>query len=497
VLETAVVYPHIPRLEMDAAKARIAELVQTHRLAVVAIGDGTGFQETEKLISELIATSCPELRYAVVAQKPAQTYAGDSLAEKELPGLDRPLRTAVSVGRQLLDPLTELTKVNLRDLCSVRYLQELDGSTVERAIRRVAEECAAAVGPDLNTAPRTLLKYVPGLDAVTASEVVKWRTHKGPLASRHQLREVPKVNEDIWRQAVGFVKVQGSENPLDCTRIHPDYYPVAAAILEQLGVDGQDLSGPEVRAEIAKRRGEVKVGELEKRFDVHYLYVKDILDELVEPWADPRLKEQGPLLRRRQLGLADLEPGQTLYGTVRKVVDFGAFVDIGVSEDGLVHISELADDFVQTPYDVVSVGDMVKVRVVEVNPERHRIALSMRSESAPRKTPRPQRETDRSARPSVRRRPAATPAPRGRARGGVQAPQSTLGAESRRVKKVAVFQRKPGAEGGEREPATQRTRPQREEETKQEQQRQQKAPLDDLLRKLDIAAIERRGEQRQ
>jgi len=500
LLEMAIVYPHTPRFEIDQAKQHIAELIQKHKLTAAAIGDGTAEQETESLIATLIAEKFPELRYAVLSEKLAACYAASSLAERELQGLDRGLKSAVSLGRQLLDPLQELTKVNLKDLCPARYVQEVDSLVLEKIIRRVAEQCTAEVGPDINEAPRTLLKYVPGLDGARALEAVKWREQKGRFANRAQLKQVPKIDEEAWRQAVGFVRLQGSDNPLDVTRTHPDYYPVVTAILEQLGLSLESLREEEARKGIARRRGEVKFADLEKRFGVHYLLIKDMLDELVEPWPDPRLKGDGPMLRRRPLTFDDLQPGQVLHGTVRKVVDFGAFVDIGVSEDGLVHISELSDDFVRSPHDVVSVGDIVRVRVVEVDPQKRRIALSTRSQEVARKPARRRREPAAVSK-SDRRREQPAAVPQAKSKGGVRAPQSTLGRDSRRVQKLAAFARKkrerpraPAAAEVARERRSEQA-PRKPDEKQKE--RPERVQLHELLSKLDFAAIEKRGEQRQ
>jgi len=499
VLETAIVYPHMPRLEVQEAKAAIVELVQRHGLSAAAIGDGTAANETEQLFSEIIAESCPQLRYAVLSEKGALSYAGSSLAEKELPGLDRGLQVAVSLGRRLLDPLCELTRVELRELCPDLYLQEVDGTALEEALHSAAQECVAEVGLDLNTAPRTALKYVPGLDSSTALEVVNWRERRGAFSSRQQLREVPKVDERAWREAAGFVKVHNPDNPLDATRIHPDDYPVALAVLEQLEVSPRDLGKEETRQELARRRGEIKFADFEKRFGVHYLRLKDILDELADPWPDPRLKQEGPLLRQRRLTIRDVQPGQVLTGVVKKVVDFGAFVDVGVGEDGLVHISQLSDKFVQSPHDIVSVGDKVRVRVVEVDPERRRIALSMRSESASPRSRRPEREPRRRQEPSHRRpAPAAPPAESATTAAAVPVPQSTIGTQSRRVRKLASFQphtasrREPGDDAPQpkSKPGTKRQKP-------KERPDSDSTGLLDLLKKLDFAAIEKRGEQRE
>ena len=445
VLETGVVYPHTPRLETDEAMAQIAELVRKHKLGVAVIGEGNALQETEALICEVIAQQCPELRYVVVDSTAVQGYASSHLAEKELPSLPPELRTAVSIGRRFLDPLSELTKVNLSAFCLEQIADDVNSAALKTATARVAEECVALVGVDLNDAPETLLRCVPGLAGTAPADVVDYRASRGPFPDRKALRDVPKVDEQTWRRTVGFVRVRDSKNPLDRTRIHPDNYPVAESILNQLGVVLEGLDGPEAREQIKTRRGEIDFSSLEKQFGVHYLLIKGILDELVEPWPDPRMQEQGPVLRQRPLTFEDLKADQVLAGTVRKIVGFGVFVDVGVGEDGLVHISELSDHFVQSPYDVVTVGEQLKVRVIEVDSEKRRIALSMRPPGSrrlpPRKGPPRPRPDTRAGSPGADH---AVAAGRHAPRGG-HAPQSTVGAESRRVQKAASYKVAAGA----------------------------------------------------
>jgi len=301
-----------------------------------------------------------------------------------------------------------------------------------------------------------------------------------------------RLDQDSYERAIGFMRVEGSDNPLDVTRIHPRHYPVAESICQQVEVSLSDLTSEEGRAEFEAKRSDVQLTELEKQFDVHYLLLKDIVEEMVKPWPDPRLDQPGPVLRARRLSLEDLEPDQWVEGTVRNIVDFGVFVDIGVGEDGLIHISELADRYVETPYDVVSVGDSVRVRVVRVDMERKRIALSLREESA-----RPERR----GRPSRRRRreredkaptgagtradvPDKTPG------SAIRAPKSTVGSKSHRVQKASLSDRLSKAE--KRILKTPAAEAQEAEEGRKDQEAE-KEDLGGLLDKLDFANIERRG----
>ncbi|MDP6439100.1 MAG: Tex-like N-terminal domain-containing protein [Candidatus Brocadiia bacterium] len=490
VIETTIVYPHTPQLETEAAKSKIIEMIGGHQLSVAAIGSGTACQETEALVGEIIAESCQEFSYAVVDDVGISTYSESRLAGSELPGLSTDLRAAVATGRRLLDPLAEFTKLNLRTLCPAQQLQDINSAALKKAIAGVVQQCVADVGAELNTAPATLLRFVPGLGATTVEELVAHR-ERTPFAQRRELRDVPKIDEDAWRKAVGFLRVDASVNPLDRTRIHPDHYPVAEKILQDLGIAPENLETEEARAEIAKRRGEVDFGEFEKEFGVHYLVLKDLLDALVSPWPDLRATENGPALRKRRLTFGDLEQQQVLMGTVRKVVDFGVFVDVGVGEDGLVHISEMADSFVRSPHDVVSEGELIQVRVVEVDPEKKRIALSMRSESSPRRAPRrPQqrRASEESGTERVRergRRPVADAAAQG---GGVRRPESTLGMASRRVQKVSSL--KGGGDSHKGGPARHRRQA---GQTNEQEAQLPVLKASELVGRLGFAAIEKRG----
>ena len=493
VLETDTVHPHTPLMETEKGEARILELIQKHNLAVAVVGDGTGSQETEALLAKIITEKCPNLRYAVLTQAEAEAYAASPVAAKELPDLSEGVRASVSLARRALDPLVELTKINLRSLCSGEYVDDCDAAALKKTMHDVAQECVAEVGVDLNAAPLSLLRCVPGLNSVSAAELVKWREAHTRFETRDDLKQVPKVDENAWRQAAGFVRIEPAKNPLDGTRIHPDHCQLSTAILAQLQVTPEELRTEDGRGKVSKTRNAANYADLEKNFGAHYLVIKDVLDEMVNPWPDPRKGGIGIVLRTRPLSLQDLQPGQALLGTVRKVVDFGAFVDVGLGEDGLVHISELSDKFVQSPYDVVSEGDLVRVKVVEVDAEKRRIALTMRSEAARKparkRTERPEREEGRRA-PAARLTDAEVPKAEG---ARVRAPQSTVGRGSRRVQKLME------TKGPRKAPEPAAAAPAKKEAEKPPEQKKHEPPqvakASDIVGKIGFAAVEKRGKR--
>lgn len=491
VLATTTVYPHAPQRQRSEAVETICLLVKEHELEVAAIGDGTACEETEELISEIIAEKAPDLRYTTISEVGLDSYATSRGARNELSEMDADERCAVSIGRRLVRPLSELVKINPRQLCPEPYPEDVNGGALKTLLELVIEECVCAVGVDANRAHYSLLRYVCGLDPDKSLELVSYRDSYGPIKSRKQLRQVPKIDRESFDQAAGFLKIEVSDNPLDVSRIHPRFYPVAERICEQLEIALADLAEQGGRKKLKERRSEVQLTELEKEFEVHYLLLKDIIEEMVNPWSDPREEKPPPLLRQRRLSFEDLEPDQWLKGTVRNIVDFGAFVDVGVGEDGLIHISELSDGYVETPYDVLSVGDTIRVRVVSVDEDRSRIALSLREESErperrerrKRSGGRPRRERREEPRQVATEVPGTTPT-------SVRAPKSTIGSQSRRVQKAAMADRaaeaqKPAEEEHEAKAATDA---ERAEEHVQEEQ-----PAGGLLDRLDFANIERRG----
>jgi len=496
VLETTTVYPHTPQNEVQEAKQTISHLIEKHGLEVVAIGDGVASDETEALICELISERHPNLYYTVVSATGIEGYANGRLARSELPSVPREERCAVALCRRVLDPLGELVKINPRELCPEPYADEVNGGALKELLERLIEECVCEVGVDVNTAHCGSLRYVSGLGPEKALAVADYIARHGPLKSRVELRNVPKVDEESYERAVGFIKVPDSANPLDATRIHPRFYPVAEAICEQLGISLASLKTPEGREQARQRRSELKLSELEKQFDVHYLLLKDIISELCDPWPDPRRDEHAPILRQGRLTLEQLKPDQWLMGTVRNIADFGVFVDIGVGEDGLVHISQLSDRFVQSPYDVISVSDRVRVRVVEVDPQKRRIKLSMRAPGGhkePFEPARPgRRQLERHRAESYR--PAAAAGPKAAA-SAVRTPKSTLGWQSRRVQKAAMAER---LSKTQQQILKKRQQPKGTQTARSEEKPDQKPSprVSGLLERLGFATIERRGEHR-
>ncbi|MFP4176129.1 MAG: S1 RNA-binding domain-containing protein [Candidatus Brocadiia bacterium] len=495
VQEKVRVYPHTPRNEKEAAVETIRELVEKHDISRVAIGEGTATRQTEDLFAEIIQNHCPDLRFTVLDDEAADEYAGSNVANKELPGVRKAMRTAAFLARQIVDPLRELAKVDLRNLCRVRYAEDIDSKVLRETLEQLAEECVGLVGPDLNDASTPLLSHVPGLDRDSAHRIAEHRDKKGGFKRRRHVRDVEGIDEDQWRRSVGFVRLQDSDTPLDNTRIHPEHYVVAETMLKQLGVSSDDLDDEEVREDIANRRGEVKFAALEKQFDVHYLLLKDILDELVHPWPDPRMHQEERVFRQKPLRFDDLEPLQVLRGTVRKVVDFGAFVDVGVKEDGLVHISEMSDEFVHSPYDVLSVGDQIKVRVVEVDPERRRIALTMRSEEAAKKAAKrkakAREEAEKREEERRRRKEKAKEVPDADLPSSVGQARSNVGKKSRRMQKLEQY-------GKEGQDAKKSGEERKDEEAKSEdaEETKEEAESGDLLDKLQFASVEKRGEEK-
>jgi len=493
VLAVDTVHPHIPRQEVEEAKERIAQLVEEHKLALVAIGDGTACQETESVIAQIIQAKCPHLSYAIVSEAGLEAYAKSRAAAKELPDLAPEHRASVSIGRRLSDPLMELLKVDPLELCTSEYAQDVDEGLLQKTLNRLIEDCLCEVGVELNTVPECALRHMSGLDAVISASIVAHRRLKGPFKSREQLKEVPGLAQKTFRQIAGFVKVAESDNPLDRTRIHPHFYVVAEKICEQLSLPLAQVGTEEGRELIAKRRYEIQLSELEKEFGVHYLLLKDIIDELVNPWPDPREREQPPVLRQRQFTFDDLQSGQVMTGTVRNIVDFGVFVDIGVGEDGLIHISELADRYVHSPFDVVSVGEHVRATVVDVDPKKRRIALTMRSAGASEPARRNVRREPEPESARVVQKKDKKEAARERPGGSIQRPQSTLGWGSRRVEKAKLD--KPLSKTEQQilksADAAQKRRAEPQQQGKKKDARE--GGLGGLLGKVAFATVERRG----
>lgn len=374
LLDHGVVYPTKPRHDVAGTKRELARLVKKHRINTIVIGNGTASRETEEVVSDFIAESAPELRYTIVNEAGASVYSASELASQEYPDLDVTTRGAMSLGRRLQDPLAELVKIPPQSIGVGQYQHDLDQGELARALGNVVEDVVNRVGVNVNTASASLLGYVSGITPTVARNIVAWREEHGAFSDRRQLKDVPKLGPKAFEQCAGFLRIPGAANPLDATAVHPESYAVARALLERAGVGEKDLARggiPDIRQRVgnaATLAGELGCG---------IMTLLDILGELEKPGRDPRDDAPAPVFSRAALSIDDLQPGMELTGTVRNVVDFGAFVDVGVHQDGLVHISKLARRFVKHPSDVVSVGDTVKVWVEQVDRDRKRISLTM------------------------------------------------------------------------------------------------------------------------
>ncbi|MGQ9681190.1 MAG: Tex family protein [Anaerolineae bacterium] len=374
VLETATIYPHEPHNRREQALELLFSYLQQRGADVLAIGNGTASRETEALAAEAVERA-GRGSYTIVSEAGASVYSASPLAREELPELDVSLRGAVSIARRLQDPLAELVKIDPKSIGVGLYQHDVDQKALAEALDGVVESAVNYVGVDLNTASPALLRYVSGLTARSAKAIVAHREAQGAFRERSQLLQVTGIGPKVFEQAAGFLKIPGGVNPLDNTFIHPESYDVCRRLFALMGVRGDEAGLAE---RVADWRRTQDLRRLAAQLQVGLPTLTDILDNLQKPGRDPREALPGPLLRRDVLSIEDLHEGMVLKGTVRNVVDFGAFVDIGVKRDGLVHVSQLADRFVRNPLEVVSVGQVVEVRVLGVDKERGRINLSMK-----------------------------------------------------------------------------------------------------------------------
>jgi len=384
VLETGVIYPTKPRVDLEGSARTLRAAIRAHSVRVIAIGNGTGSRETELFVADLLRDYAGEVAYLVVDEAGASVYSASPLAAEELPDLDVSLRGAVSIARRVIDPLAELVKIDPRSVGVGQYQHDVDQRKLSRALAAVVESCVNYVGVDVNTASVALLSYVAGINAAVARNIVERREKVGPFRSRRELLEVPRLGQATFTQCSGFLRVRGGDEPLDDTPIHPESYAVAYSLLERVGLSAREVARGDVRrlrSSLLPLLGRDRSSEFEalaRELGVGQPTLRDIVEALLRPGRDPREDLPAPLFRTDVLEMEDLRPGMVLTGTVRNVTDFGAFVDIGVKRDGLVHRSEMGEGRIGHPWNVVSVGDVVSVRVLAVDPERGRISLSMR-----------------------------------------------------------------------------------------------------------------------
>jgi uncharacterized protein len=378
LLDTAVIYPHPPQELREEAERIVRGLVTKYSVNVITIGNGTASRETEAFISDFIKNSAHDLSYVIVDEAGASVYSASDMAREEFPDLDVSMRGAVSIARRLQDPLAELVKIDPKSIGVGLYQHDINQTRLGEALEKTVESCVNYVGVNLNTASAALLSYVAGISKTVARNIVSFREENGPFKSRAGLLEVPRLGPKTYQQAAGFLRIRSLEDPLAITPIHPESYDVAKALLTQLGSSPEDLLSPEKVTELRRRLVGIDIEALSEELGAGVPTLEDIVDALRRPGRDPRAELPGPVFRSDVLSMKDLTPGMVVSGTIRNVVDFGAFVDIGVERDGLIHISEMSDSFVKSPHDVVAVGDVVRVKVVKVDSDRGRISLSMR-----------------------------------------------------------------------------------------------------------------------
>lgn len=394
--------------QRDAARAKLLEMINEHELTVVAIGNGTGCRQTEELVADLLANELKDrgVGYVIVNEAGASVYSASPLAREEFPDHDATQRGTISIGRRLQDPLSELVKIDAASIGVGMYQHDVKAKHLRESLDAVVESCVNYVGVDLNTASPALLRYVSGLNQLTARRLYDYRREHGPFKNREELREVPGFGDATFTQAAGFLKIVDGNNPLDATWIHPESYEVAQQILSRLGWSADSLEDKQRASEYGQRLAELDPSALAGELNVGEHTLRDILANLARPGRDPREDLPPPVFKQGILKLEDLTVGMELSGAVLNVVDFGAFVDIGLTDSGLVHISELADKYVSNPHEVVAVGDIVKTWVLAVDKDRRRVSLTMIPPGTRKPAAeRPQRRSEEKGRP--RRRPPA------------------------------------------------------------------------------------------
>ncbi len=386
LLDTTTVYPTEPQNDIDGAKKKLTEFILKYNVDMFAIGNGTASRESEQFVSELIKEIKEkynrDLVYVIVSEAGASVYSASKLATEEYPDINVSLRGAISIARRLQDPLAELVKIEPKAIGVGQYQHDVNQKQLEENLTGVVEDAVNKVGVDINTATPSLLSYVAGINKTIAKNIVKYREENGKIKQRKELLKVAKLGNVAYEQCAGFIRIPDGINPLENTGVHPESYEVAEKLLKLLGYDTKALRNKEKLNEIKSKLSEInnskKIEKLSKELEVGELTLKDIIEELMKPGRDPREEMPKPILRADVLKFEDLREGMILTGTVRNVTDFGAFVDIGVKHDGLVHISQMSEGYIKNPSDVVSVGDIVKVQVLEIDKDRQKVKLTMK-----------------------------------------------------------------------------------------------------------------------
>ena len=378
VLDITTVYPTEPQNDVEGAEKELVRLINKDHVDMIAIGNGTASRESEMFVSEMIKKCDHEVLYTIVSEAGASVYSASKLATEEYPDINVSIRGAISIARRLQDPLAEFVKIDPKSIGVGQYQHDVNQKKLEESLAGVVEDSVNKVGVDVNTATPSLLSYVSGINKTIAKNIVKYRDENGKLKTRKELLKVPKLGKVAFEQCAGFIRIPDGTNPLENTAVHPESYDIAEELLKTLGYGTEDLKDKDKLVELRKKLGSINLTETAKALIVGEMTLKDIIDELSKPGRDPREDMPKPILRQDVLKFEDLKEGMILTGTVRNVIDFGAFVDIGVKHDGLVHISEMSEKFVKNPSDIVSVGDIVKVKVIGIDNERQKVKLSMK-----------------------------------------------------------------------------------------------------------------------
>ena len=378
VLDYTTVYPTEPQNDVEGAKKELLKLIDKDKIDMIAIGNGTASRESEMFVSDMIKEASRPIHYVIVSEAGASVYSASKLATEEYPDINVSIRGAISIARRLQDPLAELVKIDPKAIGVGQYQHDVNQKKLSESLTAVVEDSVNKVGVDVNTATPSLLSYVSGINNTIAKNIVKYRDENGKLKNRKQLLKVPKLGKVAFEQCAGFLRILDGDNPLEVTAVHPESYEATEKLLETMGFDKKDLKDKEKLEELRKKLKTINVEEMAKQLEIGEMTLSDIVEELSKPGRDPREDMPKPILRNDVLKLEDLKEGMVLTGTVRNVIDFGAFVDIGVKHDGLVHISEMSDKFIKNPSDLVSVGDIVKVKVIKIDKDRQKVGLSMK-----------------------------------------------------------------------------------------------------------------------
>lgn len=378
VLDTATIYPTAPQNDVENSKKTLLDLIKKDNINIIAIGNGTASRESEQFVSDVIKEASKEVNYAIVSEAGASVYSASKLATEEYPDINVSIRGAISIARRLQDPLAELVKIDPKSIGVGQYQHDVNQKRLSESLSGVVEDSVNSVGVDVNTATPSLLTYVSGLNNSISKNIVKYRDENGKFKNRKELLKVAKLGKSAYEQCAGFIRIYDGDNPLEVTAVHPESYEIAENLLKEIGCKKQDLRDKEGLKTIKEKLANINIKETSKKLNTSEITLKDIIEELSKPGRDPREDMPKQILRSDVLKFEDLKEGMVLNGTVRNVIDFGAFVDIGVKHDGLVHISEMSNNYVKNPSEIVSVGDIVKVKVIGIDNEKQKVKLSMK-----------------------------------------------------------------------------------------------------------------------